>query len=308
MSHEAAPPPVPPAEESAADADPTVSRADFDQFSREYRPRLLGFVCQAARADGLSEARLDAEGVVQETFELALRQWATIQLPERWIYRVAARKVRHHSRQEWSRERELRRLLQAVSSEESDSDPAHTLAVAGDIIDLIMTLPTNQRIATYLHHVEQWTAAEIAEILDIAPATAYVHVHRGTSALRHEMRAYAPLLSVSDRGPAPIRVWPWVAVVLMGCLLAGSWIYRDSFPPIVAALVPWLAGSLVVGVAVWAAVGNSCSSVPQGVRCCRQTRPGVVTLVSLAVVSQRDRLGCGPGPRGRPGRRSPGSA
>lgn len=53
-----------------------------------------------------------------------------------------------------------------------------------DVIDLIMELPTNQRIATYLSGVLEWTGPEIAEVLDIAPATAYVHVSRGIQAIR----------------------------------------------------------------------------------------------------------------------------
>jgi len=74
--------------------------------SQDHRSPLLRFVRQSARNDGLPESRLDAEGVVQETFLLAYLNWATIQFPERWIYRVAARKVRGHSRQEWFQDRE----------------------------------------------------------------------------------------------------------------------------------------------------------------------------------------------------------
>lgn len=103
---------------------------------------------QTARADGLPEARLDAEGVVQEGFEQVYRKWATIEHPERWIYRVVARKVRKHSRQEWYQDRELRQRLHGVCRHEPDEDSVHTQAVASKIIERILTLPTNQRIAT----------------------------------------------------------------------------------------------------------------------------------------------------------------
>jgi len=44
--------------------------------------------------------------------------------------------------------------------------------------------PKNQRAAIALHYLEDRSIAEIAEILDIAPATARVHLHRGRAALR----------------------------------------------------------------------------------------------------------------------------
>jgi hypothetical protein len=67
---------------------------------------------------------------------------------------VAARKVRRHARREWTQERKLRQRLQTACSKKSDHDPAYTYAVVGSIVNRILTLPTNQRIATYLHAVE----------------------------------------------------------------------------------------------------------------------------------------------------------
>lgn len=97
---------------------------------------------------------------------------------------MAARKVRKHSRQEWYQDRELRERLHGVCRHEPDEDPVHTQAVASKIVERILILPTNQRIATYLCRVEEWKAAEIAELLNIAPATAYVHIHEGTLKVR----------------------------------------------------------------------------------------------------------------------------
>jgi RNA polymerase sigma-70 factor (ECF subfamily) len=163
----------------------------FNEFYRSYRPRLLRFVYSAGHSDGLSEAHLDAEGVVQETFEAAFKKWATIDHPERWIYTVAARKVRAHSRSEWFQDRQLRQRLGTVrSAKMSDIDPVHTHAVADSIVDRIMELPTNQRIATYLSIVEQWKAAEIAELLGITTTTIHVHVHRGKEKVRDSQYAH----------------------------------------------------------------------------------------------------------------------
>lgn len=116
-----------------AASDPGPADEAFNEFYRSYRAQLLHFVYRAGNRDGQSEAHLDAEGVVQETFEAAYRKWATIDHPERWIYRVAARKVRQHSRQEWYRDRELRQDLETMYLEKTGKNTAHIYAVAGDV-------------------------------------------------------------------------------------------------------------------------------------------------------------------------------
>lgn len=250
-----------------AASDPAPADEVFSEFYRSYRPRLLRFVHSAGHSDGLSEAHLDAEGVVQETFEAAFKNWATINRPERWIYRVAARKVRQHARQEWYRDRELRQRLETVYSDKSGKDPAHVHVVAGDVIDLIRALPTNQRIATYLSTVEEWTGPEIAEVLDIAPATAYVHVSRGIKAIRDNGYAQSDGITTHAGSPpkdpvglrpypVPVDVdWPpalrrggqvLVLLILAGLYFLVEWI--ADWPWLW--LVPWL---IFAGYLAWRA-------------------------------------------------------
>lgn len=68
--------------------------------------------------------------------------------------------------------------------------------MASGIVEAILALPTNQRIATYLCRVEGWKAAEIAEFLGIKRATAYVHIHEGTLKVRRSERV-VPLAHTS---------------------------------------------------------------------------------------------------------------
>ena len=56
------------------------------------------------------------------------------------------------------------------------------------MIDAIHRLPRHQRIATYLQKVEGWSADEIAALLGTSVSTAYVHVSRGTRAVRAQMK------------------------------------------------------------------------------------------------------------------------
>jgi RNA polymerase sigma-70 factor (ECF subfamily) len=44
-------------------------------------------------------------------------------------------------------------------------------------------LPPNQATAITLHYLDDRPVAEIAEVLDCAPSTARVHLHRGRKAL-----------------------------------------------------------------------------------------------------------------------------
>lgn len=228
----------------------------FNQFYRAYRWRLLGFVQKIARADGLPESRLDAEGVVQDTFIAAFKTWTTIEHPERWVYTVAARKVRRHARQEWFQDRELQLRLQAECSKVSDSDPAHTHAVVGSIVDRIMALPTNQRIATYLSTVEEWTGPEIATVLGIAPATAYVHVSRGIKAVQkserttHELSGAVP--GGSYRVEYRINIPRLLVAVALGLLLIAAMAGLVWFVFIFVCGIPavWVIGTIVASLIV----------------------------------------------------------
>jgi len=170
--------------EPSSAAAPAEVLAKFAEFYRSHRLRLLRFVQAKGRLWGLSEAYLDAEGVVQETFTDILVKWATIQHPERLIYTVARRKIWRRSCQEWDQDRELRQHLETACSEKYGKNTAHIHAVANEVIKLMEDLPPNQRSAAFLSGYLGWTGPEIAEFLDVALATAYVHVSRGIKSIR----------------------------------------------------------------------------------------------------------------------------
>lgn len=186
----------PGAEAGAGDSTAPTEWTVFEPFHAEFRPRLLGFVRKLANDHEFAESALDTEGVVQDTFEQAWRFWATIDTPERWIFTVARRITLRHARWHIRFEEELRQsrggLLQSALS-----DPVHAQAVDNWIMRTIMELPLNQRAATYLHRVEGWTTAEIAELLGIAPSTVGVHIWRGTERVR------SAAVSVGGRRPCP---------------------------------------------------------------------------------------------------------
>ncbi|GAB3901746.1 hypothetical protein GCM10029964_091000 [Kibdelosporangium lantanae] len=155
--------------------------AGVEPIYRDHRAPLLRFVQNTAWPRQIGEAKLDAEGVVQDVFVALAKRWADVREPERWIYKVAANKVRRRAKGEWHRYQELKRRL---GPKPSSTDPVFVKALYDEVIDDILQLPTNQRIATYLFHVAGWSGLEIAELLDITANTVYVHVSRGVLKLK----------------------------------------------------------------------------------------------------------------------------
>jgi hypothetical protein len=77
-------------------------------------------------------------------------------VPENWIY-VATNEVnQHHRRQLMRARREVERSLDQSCSD-GRRDPTYDGVLAIEVMARIGTLPHNQRVATYLRHVQQWT-------------------------------------------------------------------------------------------------------------------------------------------------------
>ncbi|MFD6157054.1 RNA polymerase sigma factor [Nocardia sp. NPDC060256] len=181
----------------SADDDLITAGLEFEQFYSGNRARVVRFVRGIARSHNLAETQLDAEAVAQDAFEDALRSWDSIEHPERWILTVAARAVWRRVRREWAGQEALRlRVLDVFDELERDLDPVFTAVLARTTVLRILQLPGNQAICTYLHHVEQHTYREIAELLDMAPGTVASHVHRGVTCVREQnqyARTYGPV-------------------------------------------------------------------------------------------------------------------
>ncbi|MFD9240556.1 RNA polymerase sigma factor [Streptomyces sp. NPDC059556] len=73
----------------AAQAAITAAYLDY------YRP-LHAFVTKRATEWGISEAELDREGAVQDTFLAAIRFWHDVREPRAWLFTVAGRLVKRH--------------------------------------------------------------------------------------------------------------------------------------------------------------------------------------------------------------------
>ena len=152
---------------------------DFDSmFAAEYSAvlRTVFLICHDTHL---------AQDVTQEAFVELLRHWDKVSRYERpgaWVRRVAIRKLVKAMR------RDVRRREAEVAFE-----PPATLEPADvDVLRAVRALPLRQRTAVVLHYFEDLSLQEIADVLDCAPSTAGVHLHRARSRLGGLLKEVSP--------------------------------------------------------------------------------------------------------------------
>ncbi|SQD96701.1 MULTISPECIES: RNA polymerase sigma factor [unclassified Parafrankia] len=162
--------------------------AAVDGTYREHAEHLRAFVRRQMSIHGLSDSQLDAEGVVHEAFTETLSHWGKIDNPAAYLFTIVRRMVG----------RAAPRAGRVSATDTADLDQAmgrgrstltlrattEDAAAARNVMEAIGRLPDRQGVATYLRHVEGWSQAEIADLLNCAPSTAGVQVHRGVQAVR----------------------------------------------------------------------------------------------------------------------------
>ncbi len=150
-------------------------------FVREY-PRMV------ALAAAVSGSRAHAEDIAQEAMTRLHHKWATVgryDKPGSWLRRVTINLAVSQRRRHLSEAKAILRLR----SSEPELPPSPPADEA--IWDAVASLPRNQRAAVALHFLEDRGHDEIAEILDISPSTARVHLHRARQALRERLASIA---------------------------------------------------------------------------------------------------------------------
>ena len=145
----------------------------FPAFYRREYPKLV------AIAAAVSGNRAIAEDLAQEAMLRAHRHWDRISAYERpgaWARRVTINLSLSAVKRAAA---EMRRMLRIAGP--ATLPPPQ--ATDERIWQAVGELPGNQRAAVALHYLEDRSISEIAAILDIAPATARVHLHRGRQRL-----------------------------------------------------------------------------------------------------------------------------
>ncbi|HEY8946398.1 MAG TPA: RNA polymerase sigma factor [Polyangiaceae bacterium] len=137
------------------------------------------YIWRLCRRLGLSEG--DADDAAQQVFIIASRRLADLQ-PGReraFLYGVAVNVVAKARRALGRRREETHAaldLLEAVApSAECLLDQKHEVQLLDALLD---AMPQDLRTIFVLHHIEEQTAAEIAEVLGIPPGTAASRIRR----------------------------------------------------------------------------------------------------------------------------------
>jgi RNA polymerase sigma-70 factor, ECF subfamily len=164
----------------------TGDPAAFDALVGRHMARAYGFAYR------LLGHREDAEDVVQDVFLTVLDRVDTFQEGREfapWFYRILANRALTQRKA-----RDIRRTEaipdQAASQGLSPARAAEQADVRHRVREAVDALPDRQRVIVELFELEGWSGPEIAEMLDVSPATVRWHLHEARRTLRE---ALAPL-------------------------------------------------------------------------------------------------------------------
>jgi RNA polymerase sigma-70 factor (ECF subfamily) len=130
----------------------------------------------------------DPADAVQEAFVQAVVHWRKVSRyddPVAWIRRVAINRGLNRRRSH----RRRAALTERIASTSSASalygiDPADH---DGDLADLIVTLPPQQRLALSLYYFADLPVAEVADAMQLSEGTVKYHLHAARAALARAM-------------------------------------------------------------------------------------------------------------------------
>ncbi len=150
-----------------------------DRFYREHAASVLGWVIR------LGGARLDAEDVSHQVFEVALNRLPSFrgESTERtWLYGITRRVVANARRKSafWSFVG-----LESMFARDPGPSPEHSTGLVGQrrrVQAALDTLPFAQREVVVLLEIEERSAPEVAEMLGIPVGTVYSRSHHARKA------------------------------------------------------------------------------------------------------------------------------
>lgn len=153
----------------------------FDEFYRsEYRPLLRLAWSLTGRKDL-------GEELVQESMVTVHARWPSVgdyDRPGAYARRVLLNAATSAARRRAAEKRAVDRLRARSSPVQLAPEPPPDESFWA----ALRALPERQAQAVALHYIEDRSIDDIAEILDIAPNTVKVHLHRGRLALADSLR------------------------------------------------------------------------------------------------------------------------
>lgn len=123
----------------------------------------------------------DAEDIVQDVFLKLLKEKKDFDSEEHirnWLIRVAVNESKKWLRSPWRRH---------VSYEKAIAALPENAAESGEILRTVMELPVKYRMPIYLYYYEEYSTAEIGEILKIPKGTVCTYLSRGRQMLKMQL-------------------------------------------------------------------------------------------------------------------------
>lgn len=124
----------------------------------------------------------DAEDITQNVFLALLRQKRDFDSDEHvkaWLIRVTVNESKKWHRSPWRKHTPLEEYAASLPDfTERDRE----------ILDAVVALPRKYRLPIYLYYYEEYSTAEIAEILKIPKGTVCTYLSRGRELLKMEFR------------------------------------------------------------------------------------------------------------------------
>lgn len=154
-----------------------MRKQDQEEFERVFRSAYRA-VLQTASL--VLQDRGRAEEVTQDAFLRLYERWggsATFERPEAWVRRVAVRDAIRRAKRE--------RLVPVVAL--ADNQPSGDRLPEIDLLRAVGALPPKQRAAVALYYLEDLPVDQVAELMQVAPATVRQHLYKARSQLAESL-------------------------------------------------------------------------------------------------------------------------
>lgn len=124
----------------------------------------------------------DCEDILQEVFVKLLTNTSTFESSEhekRWLIRVTINLCKNHIKSFWNRNRDDMQELQEFAESKEELG----------ILQEVLALPEKYKIVIYLHYVEGYKCAEIADIIKRKESAVKMRLKKGRELLKMELEA-----------------------------------------------------------------------------------------------------------------------
>ena len=126
----------------------------------------------------------DAEDMVQEAFIRLLRGGMTFTSPQHekaWLIVTVSNLCKSALRSPWQRRESFDDLAEPPTAE----DP-----IPDETLQAVLALPEEYKLPVYLYYYEGYPTAQIARMLDVAPATVRSRLNRARKKLKLTLEVY----------------------------------------------------------------------------------------------------------------------